>query len=124
MAATTMRELLEQGRAAFNSGAYHLAHELWEDAWHQLAGAERLRIQGLIQIAAGLHHLQAGRSRPAAALLGKGLEKLERTAETRAVDVPADLHLATAQLGREVAGFLAALEIPGTTPPDPTVLRI
>jgi predicted metal-dependent hydrolase len=28
---------LEQGRAAFNRGEYFEAHELWEEAWHELA---------------------------------------------------------------------------------------
>ena len=35
-------------------------------------------MQGLIQIAAALHHLQRGRPRPAARLLAKSLEKLAR----------------------------------------------
>ena len=46
---------LEQGRVAFNRGEYFEAHELWEDVWRELAGAERIFVQGLIQIAAGLH---------------------------------------------------------------------
>jgi predicted metal-dependent hydrolase len=69
---------LEQGRAAFNRGAFFEAHERWEEAWLQLAGDERLFVQGLIQIAAGLHHLQQGRPRPAARLLEKGRAKVRR----------------------------------------------
>jgi predicted metal-dependent hydrolase len=69
---------LEPGRAAFNRGAFFQAHELWEDVWRVATGAERELTQGLIQIAAGLHHLQQGRPRPAARLLARGLAKLPR----------------------------------------------
>jgi hypothetical protein len=69
-------ERLESGRQAFNGGQFFAAHEHWEEAWHQLTGPERRAVQGLIQIAAGLHHLTSGRPRPAAAQLGKGLAKL------------------------------------------------
>ena len=77
-------EQLEPGRAAFNRGEYFLAHELWEEAWRQVTDAgRRLYVQGLIQIAAGLHHLQQHRAAPAARLLRKGLEKLSRSLERR-----------------------------------------
>ncbi|MFL5303943.1 MAG: DUF309 domain-containing protein [Polyangia bacterium] len=69
----------ERGRAAFSRGEYFSAHELWEDVWHGLVGSERMFVQGLIQIAAGLHHLQQHRRRPAVSLLRKGLEKLTRS---------------------------------------------
>jgi predicted metal-dependent hydrolase len=73
------RERLEPGRAAFNRGEYFVAHELWEEVWREVDDAERrLYVQGLIQIAAGLHHLQQHRARPAAGLLRKGLEKVSR----------------------------------------------
>ncbi len=41
------------GRAAFDAGYYWEAHELWEAVWMCLppAGAERLFMQGLIQLA-------------------------------------------------------------------------
>jgi predicted metal-dependent hydrolase len=71
-------ERLAQGRAAFNRAAFYEAHERWEEAWLRLAGAERLFVQGLIQIAAGLHHLQQGRPRPAVRLLEKGSTKVRR----------------------------------------------
>jgi len=71
---------LEPGRLAFNSGDFHGAHELWEDVWRAPRGAsEAMLVQGLIQIAAGMHHAGRGRPRPAATLLAKGLHKL-RTA--------------------------------------------
>ena len=70
---------LEEGRAAFNRGEYFLAHELWEEVWRKVSEAEqRTCLQGLIQIAAGLHHLQKHRRGPGTSLLGKGLQKLSR----------------------------------------------
>lgn len=76
MDARLCADLVQQGRRAFNEGAFYEAHELWEDAWNVLENPERSAVQGLIQIAAALHHLQSGRTRPTAALLVKGLEKL------------------------------------------------
>ena len=108
---------LEQGRAAFNRGEYFEAHELWEEAWHELAGAERIFVQGLIQIAAGLHHLEQRRPRPAAGLLRKGLEKI-----SRGVPAPfAHLHVeALARAGDRLLAELAA----GATVADPRALRL
>ena len=98
---------LEQGRGAFNRGAYFEAHELWEEAWQVLDGVERIHVQGLIQIAAGLHHLQQGRPRPAAGLLRKGLDKISRPALAPSVDLRVE------ELTREVTRLLAQLDAPG-----------
>jgi hypothetical protein len=77
-AARDLRARLAPGRAAFNRGEFFAAHELWEDVWRNLAGDQRTFTQGLIQIAAGLHHLKRGRPRPAASVLARGVEKLAR----------------------------------------------
>ena len=120
VAAPTVMDLaqrVEPGRAAFNRGAYFEAHELWEAVWLELAGAERTFVQGLIQIAAGLHHLQQGRPQPAAGLLRKGLEKISR-------GVPTPLaHLPVEALAGEGARLLAQLEA-GPTQPDPGALQL
>ena len=109
---------VERGRVAFNRGGYFEAHELWEEVWHELAGAERIFVQGLIQIAAGLHHLEQQRPRPATGLLRKGLEKISRGA-------PAPLaHLRAPALARAVARLLAELGAAGVPVPDPTALRL
>jgi predicted metal-dependent hydrolase len=99
-------EGLEQGRAAFNRGAYFLAHELWEEIWREAGDAdERRYVQGLIQIAAGLHHLQQHRTAPAVGLLRKGLEKLSpRRQDQLHVDLLAD----------QVARLLVELDTPRT----------
>jgi len=106
---------LERGRAAFNRGEYFQAHERWEEAWHELAGVERILVQGLIQIAAGLHHLQEHRPRPAAGLLRKGLDKVSHGTFAP----PVDLHLGA--LAHDVSHLLDKLEasegqVPGAPP--------
>jgi predicted metal-dependent hydrolase len=105
---------LAPGRAAFNRGEFFLAHELWEDVWRELDGGERLLVQGLIQIAAGLHHLQRGRAGPAARVLARGASKLSRAPATT---------LPIAALARDVARLLAALSAPGGAAPDPGAMR-
>jgi len=105
---------LAPGRAAFNRGEFFAAHELWEDVWRGLAGDERTLAQGLIQIAAGLHHLQHGRPRPAARLLARGASKLSRAPATT---------LPVAALLHDVTRLLAALDTPGGDAPDPAAIR-
>ncbi len=104
-------EQLEPGRAAFNRGEYFLAHELWEEVWRQVDDAERrLHVQGLIQIAAGLHHLQRHRAGPAAGLLRKGLEKLSQGQQEGEASRG---RLRTDLLAREVERLLVELDVPG-----------
>ncbi len=110
------RERLEEGRVAFNAGRYFEAHEHWEDVWHAPVGIERVRVQGLIQIAAGLHHLQGGRRGPAAGLLGKGLEKLSRGPGPLLGEMP------VAALMVEVHRLLAQLAAPAAPLPGPIAI--
>jgi predicted metal-dependent hydrolase len=101
-------EQLEPGRAAFNRGEYFLAHELWEEVWREVGDAEwRLHVQGLIQIAAGLHHLQRHRLEPAARLLHKGVDKLSRRRRDREVSPG---HLRSDMLAGQVARLLVELD--------------
>ena len=74
--ATSFAVSFQEGRDAFNRGEFFEAHEHWEDVWRELPIAERAGLQGLIQIAAGLHHLRESRPAPALKLLDKGLLKL------------------------------------------------
>ena len=102
---------LEPGMAAFNRGEYFLAHELWEEVWREVDDDERrLYVQGLIQIAAGLHHLQQDRPGPAAGLLRKGLEKLSQRRQDQ--EVPGG-RLRGDLLAGQVAHLLVELDTPG-----------
>jgi predicted metal-dependent hydrolase len=110
-------EQLEPGRAAFNRGEYFLAHELWEEVWRKVGDAERrLSVQGLIQIAAGLHHLQQHRAAPASGLLRNGLEKLSKRRGGSSGDLPVEL------LVGQVERLLVELDAPRTKASEVTVL--
>jgi uncharacterized protein len=109
---------IEAGRSAFNRGQFFEAHELWEEVWRGLEGDPRTQLQGLIQVAAGLHHLGRQRPRPAARLLKKGLEKLRP-------DPPAALaHLRLGALGRQLRQLLTRIDAGDVSPPDPGDLQL
>ena len=113
---------LEPGRAAFNRGEYFLAHELWEEVWREVGEAEQgTFVQGLIQIAAGLHHLQKHRRGPAAGLLRKGLEKVSKRRPASSGDLRID------PLVSQVERLLAELAAPESELPavaDPGQLEL
>ena len=109
-------DAIERGRTAFNRGEFFAAHELWEEAWRRLAGDERALLQGLIQVAAGLHHLQNQRRRPAARLLAKGADKLATATHPS--------HLRIDSLISEVARVLAVLAAPTASAPDPEGVKL
>ncbi len=82
MDAEERRRLMEAGRAAFNRGEFYEAHEFWEEVWDQLDDPDRTWVQGLIQVATGLHKL--GRDRPdiCRRLLDRALAKLQNAPVT------------------------------------------
>ena len=59
----------------FRSGRFWDAHEVLEDLWLETEGADKEFYQGLIQVAASLHHLGQGNMH--------GAEKLARTARDK-----------------------------------------
>jgi len=62
-----------QGIEHFNNREFFEAHEVWEEIWHEVHGAERDFYKGLIQAAVCLHHMQNGNYR--------GTQKLFRTSK-------------------------------------------
>ena len=69
-------DLFRKGVALFNGVRYWHAHEVWEDLWRAAADEDRDFYQGLIQVAAGLLHLQRRNARGARNKLSEGLAKL------------------------------------------------
>src|SRR5688500_9841752 len=69
--------LFREGVALFNGVRYWHAHEAWETLWRAAPDEERDFYQGLIQVAAGLLHLQRRNLRGARNKLTEGLAKLE-----------------------------------------------
>jgi hypothetical protein len=70
--------LFRDGVSLFNGGRYWHAHEAWETLWRAAPDDERDFYQGLIQIAAGLLHLQRRNARGARNKLAEGLARLDR----------------------------------------------
>jgi uncharacterized protein len=70
------QELLHRGVALFNGLRYWHAHEAWETCWRAAPEHDRDFYQGLIQVAAGLLHLQRRNVRGARNKLGEGLARL------------------------------------------------
>jgi DUF309 family protein family protein len=64
--------------ALFNARLFFEVHELLEDCWREAAGDLKTFLQGLIQVAVGLHHHANGNLRGAIALLEEGNAKLAR----------------------------------------------
>jgi Domain of unknown function (DUF309) len=70
--------LFRRGVSLFNEVRYWHAHEAWETLWRAAPDEERDFYQGLIQVAAGLLHLQRRNGRGARNELSEGVAKLKR----------------------------------------------
>jgi uncharacterized protein len=68
--------LFREGVALFNGARYWHAHEAWETLWRAADEKDRDFYQGLIQIAAGLLHLQRRNARGARNKLAEGVARL------------------------------------------------
>lgn len=107
------RGLVRQGVDCFNRGEFFEAHEVWEEVWRSNVPEPRTLLQGLIQVAAGMHQIL----------------DLHRKIGPRNTLAKAAGHLepyAPAALGLDVAGLLTSmsrwrewLEVDGETPPVP-----
>lgn len=75
-AAERTQGLFDRAVVYWNAGAFFEAHEDWETLWHEAEGARREWLQGLIQFAAGFHHVVRGTS--------SGFVKLMQTAAGKA----------------------------------------
>lgn len=84
----------------FRSGQFWEAHETLEDLWRECATPDREFYQGLIQVAASLHHLGKGNMH--------GADKLARTAREK-LDPFGKTHLGV-QLESLLLGLAACLE--------------
>lgn len=62
--------------ALFNAGLFFETHEILEPPWRVAEEPLRTFLQGLIQVAAGLHHRENGNLRGAESLLREGLVRL------------------------------------------------
>ena len=96
--------LFRQAVATFNGVRYWHAHEDWETLWRAAPDEDRDFYQGLIQVAAGLLHLQRRNMRGARNKLEEGLSRLR-------VYEPAHNGIFVNELIGEANRLLADLEI-------------
>jgi uncharacterized protein len=66
------------GIRLFNKAAFFEAHEVLEDVWRASPQPEKKFLQGLIQVAVGLHHYGNGNLIGAHSLLGRAAGNLSR----------------------------------------------
>lgn len=72
-----LNQLYSQGLKKYKDGEFYLAHEIWEEMWHNKQLQDRLFIQGLIQISASFYKIQCGNLRGARSLLEKSMNKFQ-----------------------------------------------
>jgi hypothetical protein len=108
-------ELYLRGIRLFNSGAYFEAHEVLEDVWRAAPVPEKTFLQGLIQVAVGLHHHSKGNFVGARSLLSRAARNLSGYPEDfGGIHLPALLH--------SLAQWQHALTEGGSMPPLPQFL--
>ena len=105
--------LFRYGVALFNGARYWHAHEAWETLWRAADDKDRDFYQGLIQIAAGLLHLQRRNARGARNKLSEGLVKLRRYEPAhRGIFVNELIGAANRVIGQLDAGYVPHLISP------------
>ena len=82
---------VRRGVRLFNRGRYFSAQQVWEEAWREAAAEDRSFLEGLVQLASGLHlRTRRGAMRGAVHLLSQALVTLEDyRPSTHGIDVEA-----------------------------------
>ena len=62
---------------AFQSGSYFQAHEVWEEEWRRVEGAEKALLQALIQAGLALYHDGRGKVQSGRRMAAKAARNLE-----------------------------------------------
>jgi uncharacterized protein len=107
-------QALAEAQRLLDAGRPFHAHEVLEAAWKAAPNAERDLWQGLAQIAVGLTHANRGNARGAAALLRRGVSRLDGYPDRgpHGIDV-AGLRTRGTDLAQSIeAGRLATVEPP------------
>jgi len=108
IAGRSLQGWLDRADELSAKGLFFEAHEELETGWREALGSEKLVLQGVIQLAAGLHRLrQAGSRRGAEYLLERGLAKLLGAEERLA-------HAPLKRLARSIAAIKGGHEAPRT----------
>lgn len=106
MSHTTTPASWQNAIALFNRQAYFDCHEVLEILWQAAPmGPEKLLLQGVLQVAVGLHHAQQHNFVGARNKLQEGLEKLHQVAGSLSYPSPIPLR----PLIQQTEAFLQAL---------------
>ncbi|MFB6113222.1 MAG: DUF309 domain-containing protein [Halodesulfurarchaeum sp.] len=83
----TLRRAVVHGVRLFNAGDFHESHDCFEDEWFNYGHGtlERDFLQGMVQVAAGVHKYEEYDSQ-------EGLRRLFRTGRGYLEDAPADFY--------------------------------
>ncbi len=82
------RDYFQEGIDLFNAGRYFECHEAWEQVWNRTQGDDKLVIQGLIQAAVAILHLERDNREGAESLYAKACAKLALVrSEFRTLDI-------------------------------------
>lgn len=98
-----LQEALNRADELGGAGRYFDAHEELEISWMKATGEKKVLLQGLIQIAAGLHRLRLdpGKTDGAFYLLDRGTRKLAETEKLLVPETLATLMVALAKIRAE-----------------------
>lgn len=107
-----------RGLRLFNTAEFYDAHEVWEDVWRPLPPSmEKKFLQGLIQIAVGLHHHSTGNTVGALSLLKRGRFNLHHS-RTGALEIDVDEFLC------QVDRWSDALKANALLPSFPKIIKL
>lgn len=73
---------LRRGVVLFNQAEFFEAHEVLEDIWRAAPKDQKLVLQGLVQVAVGLHHHSTGNLVGAKSVLKRALRNLGHESES------------------------------------------
>ncbi|HLK33016.1 MAG TPA: DUF309 domain-containing protein [Terriglobales bacterium] len=104
----------QRGLELFNRGEFFDAHEVLEDVWRAAPAGEKKFLQGLIQVAVGLHHYSRGNREGARSLLARANRNLSTYPGRHA-----GIKLAEVRL--QVEQWVSALEKGGAVPELPRI---
>lgn len=118
------RRLFRRGIELFNRGRFFDSHEEWEEIWRSTTPEPRDLFQGLIQIAAGMHHwVDRGKYAPAARVLARGRRRLEAF-EPATHDIDVTTLVASVRKWEAWLEGRAAGREPTEPPPIPRIERL
>ncbi len=69
---------LNKALELFNSQKWYMAHDLFEELWHEVKEPERNTLQGFLQVSVAELHLENNNLKGATILYGEGLGRLRK----------------------------------------------